>query len=57
MKILTEKLHLKHKDGEFRFCGKNLVQGDDKSISLEQVDAIEGGFGQTSKEVPKPSSE
>ena len=40
MKTLTEKLHLKHKDGEFRFCGKNLVQGEGKSISLEQVDAI-----------------
>lgn len=34
MKTFTEKLHLKHKDGEVRFCGKNLVQGDDKSISL-----------------------
>ena len=42
MKDLTNKLHLKKKPGESRFCGKNLVQPEDKSISLEQVDAIEG---------------
>ena len=37
MKDLTNKLHLKKKPGESRFCGKNLVQPEDKSISLEQV--------------------
>ena len=42
MKELTNRLHLKKKSGESRFCGKNLVQSEDKSISLEQVDAIEG---------------
>jgi hypothetical protein len=42
MKELTKRLHLKKKDTEFRFCGKNLIQHADKSISLEQVDAIEG---------------
>ena len=42
MKDLTNTLHLKKKSGEFRFYGKNLVQPEDKSISLEQVDAIEG---------------
>eukprot|EP00435_Cladocopium_sp_Y103_P043435 s320_g12.t1 len=42
LKILTTKLHLKKKSGEFRFCGKNLVQAEDMSISIEQVDAIEG---------------
>ena len=42
MQDLTTKLHLKKKSGEFRFCGKTLVQSEDMSISLEQVDAIEG---------------
>ena len=26
---LTKRLHLKEKVGEFRFCGKNLVQGEE----------------------------
>ena len=42
MQDLTTKLQLKKKSGEFRFCGKNLMQYEDMSISLEQVDAIEG---------------
>ena len=38
---LTTLLYLKREAGKFRHCGKNLVQHDDMSVSLEQVDAIE----------------
>eukprot|EP00434_Breviolum_minutum_P011223 symbB.v1.2.009904.t1/scaffold605.1/size182108/4 len=38
---LTVELHLKKKEGTFRFCGKNVVQDEDGKVTIEQVDAIE----------------
>lgn len=41
MDKLTVELHLKKKEGIFRFCGKNVVQDEDGKVTIEQVDAIE----------------
>ena len=41
MTKLTDVIHLKKKEGTFRFCGKNVVQEPGGNVSLEQVDAIE----------------
>ena len=41
MSSLEKEIYLKKKSGEFRFCGKNVKQKDDGSISLDQMDAIE----------------
>lgn len=39
---LTKDLHLKKKEREFRFCGKNVKQNEEHTeVTLEQVDAIE----------------
>ncbi|CAE7548475.1 RE2, partial [Symbiodinium necroappetens] len=37
---MEKELHLTIKRGEFRFCGKNVKQ-DDQKVSLNQMDAIE----------------
>ena len=42
MDWMTGELHLKKKTGEFRFCGKNIIQDKNGIVSIEQVDAIEG---------------
>ena len=41
MSSLEKEIYLKKKSGEFRFCGKNVKQNVDGSISLDQMDAIE----------------
>jgi hypothetical protein len=41
MKKLADLIFLKEKKGSFRFCGKNIVQNDDFTVTVEQVDAIE----------------
>ena len=41
LKELEKELHLKTKSGEFRFCGKNIVQKEN-GIEVDQYDAIEG---------------
>ena len=41
MSSLEKEIYLKKKSGEFRFCGKNVKQNMDGSISLDQMDAIE----------------
>eukprot|EP00435_Cladocopium_sp_Y103_P058473 s1160_g20.t1 len=41
MKFLEKEIYLKRKVGDFRFCGKNVKQNPDGSVSLDQIDAIE----------------
>ena len=41
LKILETEIHLKRKVGDFRFCGKNVFQHPDGTVSLDQMDAIE----------------
>ena len=41
MKRLTKKIHLKEQKGEFKFCGKHIVQQKDGQISIDQTESIE----------------
>eukprot|EP00435_Cladocopium_sp_Y103_P057754 s1878_g20.t1 len=41
MKKLADLIYLKEKRSTFRFCGKNVVQNEDFTVTIEQVDAIE----------------
>lgn len=41
LKVLEKEIYLKRKVGDFRFCGKNVKQNQDGSVSLDQIDAIE----------------
>ena len=41
MKTLTTKLHLKENSGSFKFCGKNVTQSKDGTITLDQKEMIE----------------
>ena len=41
MKVLTTKLHLKENSGSFKFCGKNVTQLKDGTITLDQKEMIE----------------
>ena len=41
MKVLTTKLHLKENSGSFKFCGKNVTQLEDGTITLDQKEMIE----------------
>ena len=38
---MEKEIHLKVQHKAFRFCGKNLRQGDDHTIEVDQFDAIE----------------
>ena len=47
-------IFLKEKKGSFRFCGKNIVQNDDFTVTVEHVDAIEAPL--TIRSLTKPSA-
>ena len=41
MKGLAKQIHLKEQKGEFKFCGKHIVQHEDGKISIDQTESIE----------------